>query len=241
MIGASKNPAKPKWTAAYTEQLVKAGVRHVVILPDNDATGRAHGLAVATGCHAAGLQVQLVNLPGVPAKGDVSDWLAAGAQPLVGALRAANADDEMWAWGADQHVRFWSRRQLHETAIHRADARLALGREPTMTTAVAIDSVDELLDNLPYSAPNVANLKGNGETVHLHATDAPKAGEWLITLTPDGFTYDHAHSKATVALQGSAVDLALLCWGRISADDSTRYATFGDRTLLDHWLANSAL
>jgi len=54
-----------------------------------------------------------------------------GGDRLIATLLAANPDDEMWAWGLDQHVRFWSRRQLHETLVHRMDLELAaeLNRE----------------------------------------------------------------------------------------------------------------
>jgi DNA primase len=76
--GASNNPDKPKWRAEYTQQLVEAGVKSVVILPDNDAPGRGHAEAAANGCHAAGMMVKIVELPGLPPKGDVSDWLDAG-------------------------------------------------------------------------------------------------------------------------------------------------------------------
>ena len=48
-------------------------------------------------------------------------WIEEGGAQLVATLLAANPDDEMWGWGFDQHVRFWSRRQLHETLVHRMD------------------------------------------------------------------------------------------------------------------------
>jgi hypothetical protein len=67
-----------KWHSAYVEQLLAAGVTHVVILPDNDDPGRDHAVAIATSCHAAGLIVKIVALPGVPLKGDLSDFLDAG-------------------------------------------------------------------------------------------------------------------------------------------------------------------
>ena len=76
--GASINPDKPKWRADYTQQLLDAGVKSVVILPDNDLPGRGHAEAIASSCHAAGIIVKLVELPGLPPKGDVSDWLDAG-------------------------------------------------------------------------------------------------------------------------------------------------------------------
>ncbi len=67
-----------KWKPEYVEQLKAASIEHVVILPDHDEPGRAHADAVARACHAAKLQVKVVALPDLPAKGDVSDWLDAG-------------------------------------------------------------------------------------------------------------------------------------------------------------------
>ena len=49
--------------------------RHVVILPDNDAPGRAHAEAVAHALKAVAASIRIVELPDLPPKGDVSDWL----------------------------------------------------------------------------------------------------------------------------------------------------------------------
>ncbi len=49
-------------------------------------------------------------------------WLAAGAAPLLAALRDAGADAPVWSWGAGAGGEWWARRMLHETAVHRADA-----------------------------------------------------------------------------------------------------------------------
>lgn len=51
--------------------------RDVIILPDNDAAGRAHARSVVAAL-AAVAKVRILELPGLPPKGDVSDWLAAG-------------------------------------------------------------------------------------------------------------------------------------------------------------------
>jgi uncharacterized protein (TIGR03083 family) len=171
-----------------------------------------------------------------------ADWIERGAGELTAALRDADPDDPMWAWGADQHVRFWSRRMVHETVVHTADASFAVGADPQLDAALAVDAVDELLDNLPtagYFAPNVANLRGDGESIHLHCTDVD--GEWMIDLTPDGYSWSHAHGKGSVAIRGGAGDLELLLYGRRRADDADRFTRFGDVELFDRWLANSAL
>ena len=175
------------------------------------------------------------------AKEGYADWLASGAAPLVATLRAASPDDPMWAWGADQHVRFWSRRMLLETVVHRADAELALGRAVDIDPPVAVDGIDELLENLPhaaYCAPGVARLKGAGESLHWHATDA--GGEWTIVLEADGFTWSRGHKKASVAVRAPAADLLLMAYGRRSPKDDV-FEVLGDRSVLEMWLANSAL
>src|SRR5690606_36069460 len=103
---------------------------------------------------------------------------------------------------------------------HRADVVLALGGEPDYEPALAADGVDELLTNLLAAAAfssAVRDLRGDGETLHVHATDAD--GEWMITLTGDGFTWDHGHGKGDVAVRGPVRDLMLLLYGRRAADD----------------------
>jgi hypothetical protein len=64
-----------KWTADHARHL--AG-RVVVIIPDNDDTGRSHAQQVAASLHGVAQSVRIVELPGLPPKGDVSDWIAAG-------------------------------------------------------------------------------------------------------------------------------------------------------------------
>jgi hypothetical protein len=50
----------------------------VAILPDNDDPGRRHAEQVARSLYGVAAEVKVVALPGLPPKGDVSDWLAAG-------------------------------------------------------------------------------------------------------------------------------------------------------------------
>jgi hypothetical protein len=52
--------------------------KHVVMLPDNDAPGKAHAEQVATNLHGVAASVRIVELPGLAHKEDVSDWLDAG-------------------------------------------------------------------------------------------------------------------------------------------------------------------
>jgi len=52
--------------------------RHIVILPDNDEPGRAHAQDITLSLIGKAASVRILELPGLPPKGDVLDWLAAG-------------------------------------------------------------------------------------------------------------------------------------------------------------------
>jgi len=64
-----------KWMAEHTKFLLG---RHVIVLADNDEAGRNHAHKVALTLQGIAASVRVVELPGLPPKGDVSDWLAAG-------------------------------------------------------------------------------------------------------------------------------------------------------------------
>ncbi|GAA3118671.1 maleylpyruvate isomerase family mycothiol-dependent enzyme [Streptosporangium carneum] len=169
---------------------------------------------------------------GLPARAqDRPGWLAEGATLLPEALLAADPDAPMWSWGGDRHVRFWSRRQLHETVVHRIDAELALGVPVSVDEDVAEDGVEEFLDILPHARWSpVAELRGAGETISLQADTG--AG-WVVTLDPDRFHHARSLQPGTVTVRTStAADLLQVVWGRRSADD---YAVEGDAGLLAWW------
>ncbi|MFF4953175.1 maleylpyruvate isomerase family mycothiol-dependent enzyme [Streptomyces chattanoogensis] len=183
-------------------------------------------------------------------------WLDESAAVAADAFAATDPDLPMWAWGADQHARFWARRMLFETLVHRADAELALGLRPAIDRTLAVDGIDEFLVNLPFAtffAPKVANLRGTGQTILFRTNDANAA--WLVTLRPDGFditpadapadttadatTHIGADTTADATVQASAADLLLLLYGRRQhTSDTVEYK--GDQDLLLRWFANSA-
>jgi uncharacterized protein (TIGR03083 family) len=178
------------------------------------------------------------------------DWLAEGGADLVATLRAADPGTPVWSWGSRHDAGFWARRMLHETTVHRADADLALGREPHIQAGTAADGIDEFLANVgvaEWMAKPLRELEGAGETLHIHATDTPAAdahphgrvsGEWTITLSPGTFTWTHGHGKGDVAVRGPMSDLLLLLYGRREPFDG-RFEVFGDRDLLARWLAKT--
>ena len=169
------------------------------------------------------------------------EWLAAGADPLVAVFAEADPEATMWAWGADQHVRFWPRRMLHETTIHRVDADLAAGTQPVVDRATATDGIDELLENLPtavYFRPRVAELRGEGESIGLRGPGGND--RWMIMLQPEGWEWNRSEAEASVTVSGATDSLLLLLYGRRAVGDA-RLAVTGDERVLAAWLERSAL
>jgi uncharacterized protein (TIGR03083 family) len=168
-------------------------------------------------------------------------WLRAGAATLLETLRSGEPDTPMWAWGVDQHLRFWSRRQVHETLVHRVDLELALGRSPSAEAAVAADAIDEFLVNLKRAqvfSPNVAQLHGSGQVLSVTTTDVP--GSWSIRLVPEGFVLLDEPEAGDAHLRGEALDVLLVLCRRRRLDESA-VRSDGDTELIDFWIAYSAL
>lgn len=69
-----------KWTVEHASFLRG---RRVIILPDSDEPGRKHAEQVARSLQGIAKSVLIVELPGLPAKGDVSDWIAMGGTKLA--------------------------------------------------------------------------------------------------------------------------------------------------------------
>lgn len=175
---------------------------------------------------------------------ELAAWLSAGAEHLVEQLRTVAPDTPVWNWmPTAQRADCWGRRMAHETAIHRVDAVRAGGGEFTMATDLAADCLNEWLELITLSEvaeyqPEAAQAirERAGSSLHLHGTDGePGVAEWLIEIGPEGASWRHAHSKATVALRGPVVDVLLVMYGRLSPS-SEGVTVLGEAELLDHWL-----
>lgn len=73
---ATTNPfGAVKWLSEFNTFLHD---RHVAIIPDNDEPGRKHASKVAESLAGVAASIRVVSLPGLPAKGDVGDYLDLG-------------------------------------------------------------------------------------------------------------------------------------------------------------------
>lgn len=64
-----------KWRGTYSQHFLG---KEVVIIPDNDPIGRKHAEEVYKSLDKIASSVKILHLPGLPEKGDIVEWIAAG-------------------------------------------------------------------------------------------------------------------------------------------------------------------
>jgi len=85
-------------------------------------------------------------LSGGAPDGELIAWFRDGHAALVKVLSAADPGLQTATFmDAPTPLAFWARRQAHETAIHRADAELSIGKLPGFPASFAADGIDELI------------------------------------------------------------------------------------------------
>ncbi|MCX4678921.1 maleylpyruvate isomerase family mycothiol-dependent enzyme [Streptomyces sp. NBC_01433] len=198
--------------------------------------------------------------------GALLDWFRAGHHHLVEALAAAPADLDCWTFmPAPSPLAFWARRQLHETAVHRADAESALGGALTRVgTEHALDGIDELLTGFharPRSrvrtdVPRTLRVRALGADADVDGSTGRGAGGgigagldsgadavWTVRLSaepPKAIREQVLHDvpPAECELSGTAEGIYLTLWNRLPLSAVT---LTGDRTVARLWTDNSAV
>ena len=192
-------------------------------------TGRVHRWVTEIVTTRATERVSRVGIL-APTTDDLVPWFDEGVRDLVETLRATDPAEPVWSWSSEQTVGFWRRRMAVETTIHRWDAESATGDPGPIDADLAADAIDEFLD--VYLPSEEAPLPPGGGSIHLHRTDGD--GEWVLTLEADAVRIDRGHGHADVAVRGSAEELLLLLWRRITPD---RVEVLGERSVLDRFLS----
>ncbi len=178
-------------------------------------------------------------------------WLQEGAEELIATIRSVPDDVAAMTFLKDAPAArlFWARRQCHETTIHAVDALAArLGRFPTpedttITDAVALDGIDEVLTG--FIPRGTSRFEGvDPVRVAIQPTGSHRA--WTVLIQGGAATTSRkelatAETAATVGasvpartqgpvaearLEGSPVALYLTLWNRTTDDVVTDPAGF---------------
>jgi putative DNA primase/helicase len=179
--GASKPGAKSKWRPEYSQSLKG---RHVVIVPDNDAAGRAHAEAAAKSLSGVAASVKILELPGLPPKGDVSDWFNAGGT-VEEFAKLANFASE-WAVGQNDS-------QVTD-AVSSTDIRTLEGRNDTANGRRLAEMHGQ---NVRWCEPLASWLCWDGKRWRI---DADRTIERLAKMVPDALWSEVAEASGAVEL-----------------------------------------
>ncbi len=150
-------------------------------------------------------------------------WFAAELAQLDAFLDSIDPDAPAWNWAPQtKTAAFWHRRMAHETAVHRWDAQLATGLAEPLESKLAGDTVAEVLDTFLPGGRRREPSEMSG-LVHLIASDL--GHEWYVRLRGDGIALldtdtllDGDAHPARAAASGTASDLALALWARVTFD-----------------------
>jgi Virulence-associated protein E len=91
-----------QWRIEDAQMLIKLGARKIIVCPDNDGPGIAHGITVAKTFQQVDIEVRWLELPGLGPKEDLSDWVPKQVHPdaclneLIAAAPPFDADALDW-------------------------------------------------------------------------------------------------------------------------------------------------
>lgn len=190
-----------------------------------------HGNVSANSVTPPPLRSELVEP--TPDETDLQLWQQAYDELMV-RFDVLDPEAPAWNWAPQpKKAGFWPRRMAHETALHRWDAQLAIGAGDPIETKLAADGVSEVLDTCLPAGRRPDHGQWHG-VVHLSASDAGQ--EWFLRLRGEGVAlldtatiFDDRDHHARVQVVGTASDLLLALWGRVSFDT---LAVTGERALL---------
>jgi uncharacterized protein (TIGR03083 family) len=183
-------------------------------------------------------------LRGGAADADLLDWFRAGHVALMETLASADPAVECATFmPASSPLAFWTRRQAHETAIHRADAELAAGAAPEYPAGFAADGIDELIVGFGQRRKYQPQASAaDGGLLRVVAADTGDA--WSIAAR-QGLLQPRRETGAATAggagagctVSGPASGLYLYLWNRADAAKAGVIVT-GDPSLLASWQAS---
>ncbi|MET1004634.1 MAG: maleylpyruvate isomerase family mycothiol-dependent enzyme [Propionibacteriaceae bacterium] len=138
-------------------------------------------------------------------------WFEEGLADLLGTLADARLHDPCWTFADPPTVRFWARRQAHETTLHHWDAASSLGEPTRIAEPVAEDGLDEVVTMFLPRQVRLGRLQPGAETIELVC---PSGRRFIVNAAPADRS-----PEPDATLAGTAEALLLLLWGRTTLAD----------------------
>ena len=162
-----------------------------------------------------------------PGSRDPVEWFREGHAALVDTLRAAAPDLQCYTFLPTPSPRaFWTRRQAHETAIHRADVESASGAITPFPVEFAADGIAEVVNDFATRRRSFRHVEAP-RTLAVRPDDADGL---TVTLAPDGVRSRPGADGAEATVSGTASDLYLWLWNRPAGVEVT-----GDQDVANLW------
>ncbi|WP_327040622.1 maleylpyruvate isomerase family mycothiol-dependent enzyme [Micromonospora ureilytica] len=167
-------------------------------------------------------------------------WFAASTEELLATLREAGPDRGCWTWWgpsqSPQTTGAVARHQLQQVAVHTYDAQVAVGAPQPLPDEVALDGVDEFVTTC---VATTAAWPHKPAVVDYHAAEGRS---WRLWFSADGARTarlrtpfaDEGPEVAHVSVRGTANELVMFCYGRITMD---ALRIEGDVRVLDQLIA----
>lgn len=143
-------------------------------------------------------------------------WFRHGHAELVRCLEFADPELRCWSFlpNGPTGVRFWARRQAHETAIHRVDAQGVSGEVSPVPPEFAADGIDEILRGFFARRPSRVT---SAEPFSFELVSTDGQGSWQVRIDEQGPSVVDGPSQSQV--HGTAFELYLLLWNRVELGD----------------------
>jgi len=167
-------------------------------------------------------------------------WLAESTEQHWTRCGEAGPDRGCWTWWGDSQsprtAGGVARHRVQETTVHTYDVQVALGAPRPLPDEVALDGVDEFLTTC---VATTSAWPHQPAVINYHATEGRS---WRIWLSADGArtirlpvpAAGEDLEGADVCARGTANELVMFCYGRITMDE---LRVEGDRRVFDQLIA----